>query len=165
MISFFTWITCKNDSIASVIGTVLMFSIVYTIIIGFIFFPIASSLVPTKLVYGWSNTIVAMNDSKAYIHSRHSVEQSDRYYYMVKSEGSYQSHWVKQSGTKIFEVENAPYIIKTYVMERQVHNWIQADLVKYLSILDYDDINLERKYEFYVPVGSVVQDFNVDLQQ
>lgn len=141
-----------------------MFCIFYIFVIGFIFFPVASLLVSTKLTYGWSNTIVAMQDGNAYIHSRRSVEQSDRYYYMVKSGGAYQSHWVKQSGTKIFEVEDEPFVIKTYIMKRQVHNWMQADLVKYLSMLDYDDINLERKYEFYVPVGSVVQDFNVDLQ-
>jgi hypothetical protein len=173
-IIFMTWlyymfmITPKDNGKKETHGVAIFATIacgvIYVIIVGLIMIPIANVSVPTKLTYAWQVEIVAMQDSKSYIVSRHSVDQSDRYYYMVKSGDYYQSSWVSQNNTKIFMTDKKPYVVKTYIQERQIHNWFQKDMVRILKFLDYDNNNLDRNYEFYIPTGSLVQEFKVDLQ-
>lgn len=120
-----------------------------------------TSAMPNKWEYGWENKIVAMQDNRAYIMSRHNVEASDRYYYMVDyGNGHYKQHWVNQNNSDIYETSSGRYVIKTYTKIINPSNWFMKDLERFRSLLSVD----EHRWEFYVPKGSIVQDFTVDLK-
>lgn len=148
------------SGVSAAIASVIMF----VIIGGLVFVFIADVSVPRKMEYGWENKIIAMQDGTSYIISRHSVDQSDRYYYYVDYGDYYRSHWVRQSNAKIIEVSNQEYIIKTFVEKRQASNWFHEDMVRFLEFLRFDETNAEKEYEFYVPKGSVKQEFKMDLE-
>lgn len=134
--------------------------IVYVIIGGIAFACITLSM-PTHWEFGWENKIVALQDNKAYIVSRHNVESSDRYYYMVDyGNGHYKQHWVNQTHSDIYETNDGQNVIKTYVEVMNTGNWFLKDLSKFRKTV----LNEKHRWEFYVPKGSVVQDFTVDLK-
>lgn len=135
----------------------------YIFIGGLIFLHTANNLVPTKTVIGWENKIVAMQDSSSYVVSRHSVDQIDRYYYMVDYGDYTKSHWVNQRYSRIIQTEDSPKIV-TYIQERQTTNWFLKDLNRILEFMDFDDLNLPKRYDFYVPRGTVVSEFKIDLE-
>lgn len=138
----------------------IMMGIIYAIVAGIALTVITFSMADTW-EFGWENKIVAMQDSTAYVVSRHNVESSDRYYYMVEyGSDHYKQHWVSQNRTDIFETDSNNYVIKTYNKVINPSNWIMKDLDKFRNVIVED----EQKWEFYVPKGSVVQDFTVDLK-
>lgn len=148
----------------SAAAVALVFSfVVGGVVGGAITIQIYDVIVPTKVEHGWTNTIVSMKDNNAYVVSRRNVEQSDRYYYMVAYDGYYKSHWVNQSRSRIYEVDNGPYVIKTNVEVRQPRNFIERDMVTALNWF-FDSANLDHSWDFYVPKGSVVQDFVLDME-
>jgi hypothetical protein len=122
------------------------------------------AVVPKEYEYGWDNKIVAMKDNTAYVVGRHGyVDESDRYYYMVDhGNGRYKSHWVNQENSVIIESAEGPYVIKTYVENRKPRNGFERDLTKFIHW--FDSGSLKHKWEFIVPKGSIVQDFNLDME-
>ncbi|MGG4105103.1 hypothetical protein AAXB25_14400 [Paenibacillus lautus] len=152
--------TSVKDWLANFATSYLLIGILYVIIGGLVFMAI-TTFMATKWEYGWDNKIVAMKDSTAYVVSRHNVESSDRYYYMVEyGSGHYKQHWVNQSNSDIYETDRDSHVVKTYTKVIEPRNWIMKDLEKFRRILLED----ERRWEFYVPKGSVVQDFTLDLK-
>lgn len=161
-IIFFIPEKAKKNNIVSYILPFLIIFISYFIVVGVLSIPIANALVPVKYEYGWENKIISLNDSKAYIVSRRSVDQQDRFYYAVQYNGYVKTHWVNQSNSRIIEVENNPSV-KVFVQKRQLKNWFYKDINRILEFVGYDDLNLPKRYDFYVPKGTLVQDFSVDL--
>lgn len=152
-----------KDFITNAAASFLMVGVCYTLAGGIIFMSISSSsIVPKEWQYSYENKIVKMKDSEAYIVSRHNVEKSDRYYYMVDHGGNhYKQYWVPQSSSDIYEVDNQSYVIKTYTQVRAPKTWVQSDLTKFADFLWNGDYNLERRWEFYIPKGSIIQDFKL----
>lgn len=152
--------TSVKDWLANFATSYILIGILYVVVGGLVFMAITTSMT-TKWEYGWENKIVAMKDSTAYVVSRHNVESSDRYYYMVEyGSGHYRQHWVSQNLSDIYEIDSNNYVIKTYTKVISPDNWIKKDLEKLRNMVASD----EHRWEFYVPKGSVVQDFALDLR-
>jgi hypothetical protein len=151
--------------ITSLCSVSLLVAFVYFFIAGVIFAALGSShIIPKTWEHGWDNKIVGMKDNTAYVVSRHHVDESDRYYYMVDyGGGRYKSHWVSQNMSDIYEVDTGPYVVRTMVQYRDPHNWFQADLTRFVRVLRSDS-DLDHKWEFRVPKGSVVQEFKLDME-
>ncbi|WP_211747905.1 hypothetical protein [Paenibacillus sp. Marseille-Q4541] len=135
----------------------------YIVLGGLGFIQAANNWIPTKTVYGWENKIVAMSDSSSYVVSRHSVDRIDRYYYMVDYGDYSKSHWVNQNYSRIIQTEDIPKVV-TYIQERQATNWFLKDMNKVLKLVGYDDLNLPKRYDFYVPKGTVISEYKIDME-
>jgi hypothetical protein len=164
-IAFLDGNVCKPllKKIGEAIGSCLISAIFYVIVFGIIFMGIGCITVPKEYVYGWSNKIVAIKDNNSYVVSRRSVENQDRYYYMVDYGGYKKTHWVPANNSKIFEVDNGVYEVKTYEEVFKSNNWYQKDMKRFLDII-YSPENLSHEYEFYVPKGTVTNTFELDME-
>lgn len=104
--------------------------------------------------FHYSQDLVALQDSEVLITSRFSADSTIYYYFMVRNGDTYKSRQVKQNKSLIRYSKEKPQI-KVYKKEARykVLNWVLPN--EYTN--DY-------RYVFYVPKGTIEEDFNIDLQ-
>lgn len=96
--------------------------------------------------------LVALQDSETLVVSRYSADSEIYYYYMQKIGDTYHPKKASQDLSVIKYTADDP-VVKVFKLEPP------NKIIDLLS-LEYS----EYKYEFYLPEGTVQEDFNVDLK-
>lgn len=98
--------------------------------------------------------LVALQDSETLVVSRYSADSKIYYYYMHKVGDSYYPKQASQSLSMIRYTEGYP-VVK--VFRQEAPN-------KVIAFLSYSSGMVgEYKYEFYLPNGTIKEEFNIDL--
>lgn len=100
--------------------------------------------------------IYAIEDSGAYIISRHHVDESDRYYFIRKMNGGYKKGYVSSNKSYIYETNEQPKIVVYNEMPKKFNKLFKWSSSKLGAIQP-------KEYKVYIPKGSVTTDFNIDL--
>lgn len=124
--------------------------------ISFCVFMMIPYFFSVKYDYQFSQRVVAMQDNQTYIISRHRVDSTINYYYMIEYGNGYISQIAPQSRSIIYTTKDKPEM--KYYKEK-----FNNQLVR-LIWGDYRWDSSADRYEFYIPEGSIKQDFNIDLK-
>jgi len=99
--------------------------------------------------------VKALQDNETFMISRYSSDSSLYYYYMVKNnDGSYESRKASQDYSSIKYTSETPKVI---VYKKEAKSKI---VQFFMPIREYVG---DYKYVFYVPEGSIEENYNVDL--
>lgn len=100
-----------------------------------------------------TRSVVAMQDSEAYIVSRYSVDSEMKYYYITESNGIYRTLSAPSNRSIIKHTNEKPKVdIYKKESKYKIFNWILP--------AEYVDA---YRYEFYIPKGSIKEDIGIDL--
>lgn len=106
--------------------------------------------------------LVSMKDNQTYIISRYGrVDSSLRYYYMSKLNNGYKSYNAPQSNSVVYETDEN-YRVEIYRTELK-NKWLDNQL-DYLANKGFDFHSYKYSYKFYVPKGSVKQEFEINME-
>lgn len=100
-----------------------------------------------------TRSLVALQDSETLVVSRYSSDSEIYYYYMQQIGNTYHPEKASQSKSVIRYTSDSP-VVKVY--KKEIPN-------KFIEFLTFGESH-EYKYEFYLPKGSIEEDFNVDLK-
>jgi len=98
--------------------------------------------------------IVAMQDNETMIISRYSTDSKMYYHFMVDNGDHYKSRRVSQNVSTIRYTDGKP---KLEIYKKESTNKF---VYFFMPIREY--VN-DYKYDFYVPKGTIKEEFNVDL--
>ena len=141
----------KTKSTASEIGNGLL-SVIITAVIAVVLSLMNMNF--REYEYQYAQEIVAVQDSQVTVISRYSSDSDLYYYFMVKDGDGYKSRKVSQEYATIHYTEGNSKV-KVYKKE-STNKLIQFLIPIETYVGDY-------KYEFYLPKGSIKEDFNIDL--
>jgi hypothetical protein len=105
--------------------------------------------------YWYSQDIVAMQDNETMLISRYNADSTLYYYFMVDNGDSYKSRRVDQNVSTIRYTDTNPEL-KVYKKE-STNKFVYF----FMPIKEY--VN-DYKYDFYVPEGTIKEEFNIDLE-
>lgn len=103
--------------------------------------------------YDYTQKIAAIQDNNAYVISRYSADSTVYYHFMVDNGDHFKPRKVDQKFSIIRESEEEPKVV---VYQQKPKN----ALTYWILPVEFTD---SHKYEFYLPKGSVKQEFNIDL--
>lgn len=104
-----------------------------------------------------TNNIAILKDNHTYVVYRHDVDSTTTYDYMIDEGNSYVPASTSGCGVRIFNYSGRPHV--EVFEKRKTNKWVQAQL----DVLG-NGYSAGTFYEFYVPAGTVVQEFSVDCE-
>ena len=113
-----------------------------------------ANLIMRDYKYFTQREIVALQDNETFIISRYSADSTLYYYYMVNTSEGYKSMKADQENSVIKYTSGEPKVV--------VHKKESTNKFIYFMFPVKEFVG-DYKYEFYLPKGSIKEEFNVDL--
>lgn len=157
--------------------------IISTIIYSIILIPVYSilcfvvggfcAMIVLSIAYDFDNNeyklydereIVSIKDNNAFIVSRYSSNSEIKYYYLYRTNGAIKSKQASQDRSLIYEDVKNKNDAKLLVFRKEFNKEFWDNEMDWIYDKFGAEVRTSYSYEFYVPEGTVSQEFNIDLE-